>query len=138
MNTTRQRLLLLLGTASSALFVFLAIRRLAFGDITRALERAELFPWLPLAVTLYLCGHVVRGLRCKRLVSHEAALTLPTATNVVVLGYAVNNVLPARLGEFARAAMLSQRSGLPYVQSLAVTVLERILDGLVLVMLLVV
>ena len=137
MNTNRQRLFVLLGVASSALFVFLAIRRLAWSDILRALEQSVLFPWLPLAITLYLCGHLVRGLRCQRLVSREAALTLPTATNVVVLGYAVNNVLPARLGEFARAGMLAQRSGLPYVQCLAVTVLERILDGLVLVLLLV-
>jgi uncharacterized protein (TIRG00374 family) len=77
-------------------------------------------------------------MRCRLLVSHESTLALPTATNVVVLGYAVNNVLPARLGELARAAMLSQKTGLPYVQSLAVTGLERILDGLVLVLLLVV
>src|SRR5688572_6303458 len=99
MSSTRQRLFLLLGMASSVLFVFLAVRQLAWGDIARALEQSVLFPWLPLAVTLYLSGHVVRGLRCQRLVSREAQLTLPTATNVVVLGYAVNNVLPARLGE---------------------------------------
>jgi hypothetical protein len=70
------------------------------------------------------------------LVSREAMLTLPVATNVVVIGYAVNNLLPARLGEFARAGMLSERSGLPYAQSLTVTFLERVLDGLVLLLLL--
>jgi uncharacterized protein (TIRG00374 family) len=50
----------------------------------------------------------------------------------------VNNVLPARLGEFARAGMLAQTSGLPFVQSLTVTLLERVLDGLCLLLLLVV
>jgi glycosyltransferase 2 family protein len=133
-----ERLLVLVGIVSSAIFVALAVRRLALADIRDALGRAELWPWLPLAVLTYLTGHLVRGWRCGVLVSREASLTLPAATNVVVLGYAVNNVLPARLGEFARAAMLAQKSGLPYVQSLAVTLLERILDGLVLVLLLVV
>jgi len=138
MRTARQWLFALASVASSALFVALAVHRLAWQDVVGALERAHLWPWVPLAVVLYLVGHVVRGMRCRLLVSHESLLTLPTATNVVVLGYAMNNVLPARLGELARAAMLSQKSGLPYVQSLAVTGLERILDGLVLVLLLVV
>ena len=74
---------------------------------------------------------MVRGLRCKLLVSREANLSTVTATNVVVLGYAVNNITPARMGELARAAMLAQRSGLPFVQGLSVTLIERIMDGLV-------
>jgi glycosyltransferase 2 family protein len=133
-----RRLLILGGFASSAAFVVLAMRRLSFADVANGLERAVIWPWVPLAVLVYLAGHLVRGVRCGALVSREAALSLAQATNVVVLGYAVNNVLPLRLGEFARAAMLSQKSGLPYVQSLTVTVLERILDGLVLVFLLVI
>lgn len=138
MKRGRQRLVTLLGVLSSALFVALAVRKLSFSDVSGAFTGARLWPWVPIAILLYLAGHVIRGVRCKRLVSREAQLPLPTATNVVVLGYAVNNVLPARLGELARAAMLSQKSGLPYVQSLVVTGLERILDGLVLVMMLVV
>jgi glycosyltransferase 2 family protein len=93
-------------------------------------------PWLPLAVLSYITGHWVRGVRCRLLVSREAKLGLGTATNVVVLGYAVNNVLPARLGELARAGMLAQSSGLPFVQSLTVTLLERVMDGLCLLLLL--
>ena len=133
-----RRLVILAGFASSAIFVVLAMRRLSFQDVADGLQRAVIWPWLPLSVLVYLAGHLVRGVRCGALVSREAALTLGQATNVVVLGYAVNNVLPLRLGEFARAAMLSQKSGLPYVQSLTVTVLERVLDGLVLVFLLVI
>lgn len=122
---------LLAGVASSAAFMLLAIRRLELSDVSHAFARAELWPWLPLGVLCYLLGHVVRGVRCRRLASSEARLTRTTATNVVVLGYAVNNILPARLGEFARAAMLAERSGLPFAQGLSITFLERILDGLV-------
>jgi uncharacterized membrane protein YbhN (UPF0104 family) len=110
-------------------FVWLAFRKLALADVLAAFGSAEPWPWIPLAVLLYLAGHGVRGLRCRWLVSHDANLPITTATNVVVLGYAVNNVLPARLGEVARAGLLGERIGMPFVQSLTVTLLERILDG---------
>ncbi|MCA9646216.1 MAG: flippase-like domain-containing protein, partial [Myxococcales bacterium] len=94
----RRVVFVLAGLLSSAAFMLLAVRRLAFDDVTRALTHAELWPWLPLGVLSYLAGHAVRGIRCRRLASGEARLTRTTATNVVVLGYAVNNILPARLG----------------------------------------
>jgi len=114
----------------------LAASRLDSVSVLNVIKRVSLWPWLPLALLCYLLSHFARGMRCKVLVSSEAALSLAAATNVVVLGYAVNNLLPARLGEFARAGMLSDRTGLPYAQTLAVTVLERVLDGLALLFLL--
>jgi glycosyltransferase 2 family protein len=131
-SNARRRVFVLIGVLSSALFLALAVGRLDLRSVEKALAHAKLFPWLPLGVLSYLLGHCVRGVRCRLLVSREAKLGYGTATNVVVLGYAVNNILPARLGEFARAGMLAQTSGLPFVQSLTVTVLERIFDGLTL------
>lgn len=123
---------LCVGLASSAAFMALALSRLHWSGVRGALAHAAPWPWLPLAVLCYLAGHVVRGARCRTLVAPEARLTLSVATNVVVLGYAVNNILPARLGEVARAAMLAERTGLPLAHTLTITFLERLLDGLVL------
>ncbi len=103
-------------------------------DWTEALAKlraATWWPWLPLAVGTYLVGQIMRGVRCRLLVWQQARLSYATATNIVVVGYAVNNILPFRLGEFARAGMLAERTGLPYAQSLAITFLERVLDALV-------
>lgn len=119
----------LVGLAIGVGFVWLAFRKLEPRDILAALGAARIWPWVPLAMLSYLAGHAVRGIRCRWLVSHDANLPLATATNVVVLGYAVNNILPARMGEVARAALLGERIGMPFVQSLTVTLLERILDG---------
>lgn len=133
----RRSLALILGLVSSAVFVALAARHLELAKVRSALASAALWPWVPLASVVYLSGHWVRGMRTRLLVSRDARLTVPSATNVVVLGYAVNNVLPARLGELARAGMLSRLTGLPFMQSASVTLLERILDGLSLLFLLV-
>jgi uncharacterized protein (TIRG00374 family) len=125
------------GLGASAVFVYLAVRGLDLGAVRESFHHAELLPWVPLGVLSYLVGHVVRGMRCRLLVRREASLSLPTASNIVVVGYASNNVLPARLGELVRAGMLAERTGMPMVQSLAVTFIERVLDGLAILFLLV-
>jgi len=134
----RRRLLaVLLGLAVSAVFVYLAVRGLDLSAIEAAFARAELFPWLPLGVASYLCSHVVRGLRLRVLVRRHADLRPVAATQIVVIGCAANNVLPARLGELVRSGMLTERAAMPLAQSITVTFIERVLDGIILLFLLV-
>lgn len=128
-ESRRIHLITLVGIAVSVGFVWLAFGKLEFAGIAEAFRSAKLWPWIPLAMLSYIVGQGIRGLRLRRLVSHDADLPLGTATNIVVLGYAVNNILPARMGELARAALLRDRTGMPFAQSLTVTLLERILDG---------
>jgi uncharacterized membrane protein YbhN (UPF0104 family) len=126
----------LVGLAGSAVFVALALRHIDFGSVVAAWHDAKVLPWVPLAAAAYVAGHFVRGRRLRVLVHRETALSLLTASNVVVVGYASNNVLPARLGEFARAGMLAERTGVPLTQALTVTFIERLLDGIAILVLL--
>jgi len=119
-----------LGFLVSAVFLVIAVHRLDSRAIGRVLAGARLWPWLPAAIGAYLLGHGVRGLRCSWLLRGHAHLSLGTGANVVVVGYAVNNLLPARAGELARSAMVSERTGIPFAHSLTVIFIERILDGL--------
>lgn len=124
------------GLLASAVFIYFAVRNLDFGALADAWRHADLFPWVPIAVVSYLAGHFLRGQRCRLLVRRTASLNLMTASNIVVVGYASNNVVPARLGELVRAGMLAERTGMPVAQSLAVTFIERVLDGLAILFLL--
>ncbi|HEY0483611.1 MAG TPA: lysylphosphatidylglycerol synthase transmembrane domain-containing protein [Kofleriaceae bacterium] len=133
-----RRAVIAIGFAVSAGFVYLALRGLAFDKIGDAFRDSHLLPWLPLGIASYGASHVVRGVRCRLLVRRQAELALPTATNIVVAGYAANNLLPARLGEIVRAGLLADRARMPVAQALAVTFIERVLDGLTLLLLLVV
>jgi uncharacterized protein (TIRG00374 family) len=132
------RRLAAIGVLASGVFLWLALRKLDLGGVAQVLVEARPWPWIPLAILSYGVGHLLRGLRCRLLVSREANLPVETATGVVVFGYAVNNVLPARLGELARAALLRDRTGIPFAQTLTVTLLERLLDGWTLLLLFVV
>lgn len=53
-----------------------------------------------------------------------------------IIGFMANNVLPARLGEFVRAFTAQQLAGVPASSALATIVVERILDGLTLLLVL--
>ncbi len=132
-----KKIVVFVGLAASAVFTFLALRRLDFAALRFALSNTNLFPWVPLGILSYIAGHVVRGQRCRLLVRREAKLPLATASNIVVVGYASNNVFPARLGELVRAGMLAERTGIPIAQSLMITFIERVLDGLAIILLLV-
>jgi len=125
------------GLLASAVFIFLAVRHLDIKALEKVWQDARVLPWLPIGIASYLLGHLVRGVRCRLLVKREATIGLVTASNIVVVGYASNNVLPARLGELVRAGMLAERTGMPMVQSLAITFIERVLDGLAILLLLV-
>jgi glycosyltransferase 2 family protein len=125
------------GLAVSAVFVYLAIRGLDLDAVEAAFSSASLLPWLPLGIASYLCSHVVRGLRLRVLIRRHAELPPLAATHIVVIGCAANNVLPARLGELVRSGMLAERGAMPLAQSITVTFIERVLDGIVLLALLV-
>ena len=101
--------------------------------VAQAFACANYLPWVPLALLAYLLGMILRGARLAILVERDSVLGSIGATNIVAIGYAVNNLLPARLGELARAWVLAERTGLPYAQTLGLTFIERSMDGLAIV-----
>lgn len=104
-------------------------------SITEVWDRvAEADPWLLAgAVAVATFSFVLRALRWRVLLapSHPDSRFVPRF-GATCIGFAVNNLLPARLGEFARAYSLSRVEGLNIGASIASLVAERIFDGLVL------
>ena len=127
----------MVGAGVSAVFLWVAVRHIDLGSVRDTWRTAKPLPWIPLAMLAYVIGHFVRGARLRYLVRGEAGLPVTTATNVVVVGYASNNVLPARLGELVRAGMLAERTGIPLTQALTVTFIERLVDGVAILFLLI-
>jgi uncharacterized protein (TIRG00374 family) len=126
----RKQKLVILGFAISVLLLLVLGNKISWSQVYLAISQASWLPWLPLAVFVYLLGMLLRGARLKALIASEANVSLNTASNIVAIGYAVNNLIPARLGELARAGVLAERTGLPYPLTLMTTILERLLDGL--------
>ncbi len=126
----------LLGLAFSGVFLYLAARHLDIRTLRETWAAARPLPWVLIGVACYVAGHFVRGRRLRTLVRREATLPWLTATNIVVVGYASNNVFPARLGELVRAGVLVERTGMPFAEALAITFIERLMDGIAILLLL--
>lgn len=120
----------MVGLLVSAVFLFLSLRRIDLNGLWQTLLTSHWWPWYVLAPAVYFVGLLVRGMRCRAILAPHCDLAVSTSSNIVVIGYAANNVLPARLGEVVRAYVLSRKADLTVSLSLAVTFLERIFDGL--------
>ena len=90
--------------------------------------------WLIPAVIVYFLAFTLRAWRWQSLLVHLGGVTLGRSYFVATIGYAANNVLPLRLGEFVRAYLLRRNPGLDMTASLATIAVERILDGLTLLL----
>ena len=73
-------------------------------------------------------GVWLRAARWRLLMSPFAAVPTQRLFRVILIGFAVNNVLPLRLGELVRTFLLRQSHGVPIASSLATVLIERLLD----------
>ncbi|MFO7588227.1 MAG: lysylphosphatidylglycerol synthase transmembrane domain-containing protein [Gemmatimonadota bacterium] len=112
------------------------LRDVSPAEIASELREARV-DWLLLAVALATFSFVLRAWRWRVLLepSHPGT-ELGTRFGAVCIGFAVNNLLPARLGEFTRAYVFARSAEVPLSASIASLVVERILDGVVLAILL--
>lgn len=124
------RWVIIVSFGLSAVFAYLAVAKIDWHETVTVMKGTIWFPFIIISILSYLAGHIVRGLRLKVLVGPDSKLSVYTASNIVVSGYAVNNILPLRLGEFVRTGFLSERTGLSYARSLGITFLERLWDGI--------
>ncbi|MBV9597444.1 MAG: flippase-like domain-containing protein [Chloroflexi bacterium] len=89
------------------------------------------------AIALYFAGVLLRSVRWGMLLP-EYGLRLWTLFCALIVGFTVNNLLPFRMGEVARAYLLARWGQVPYGATVASLVVERVLDGLSLALLLLV
>src|SRR5437660_5731805 len=106
------------------------------GELTAALGSADWRLIVP-AIGLYFIGVWLRSARW-RLLLPEHSIKTSTLFRALVVGFTVNNLLPLRMGEIARAYLLSRWCRVQYGATIASLVVERVLDGLSLAVLLLV
>ena len=114
----------------SALAIWLVVRQLDFravGDAFRQLSVGT----ITLIVLCFSVGALLRGLTCWILLGGK--LSYSNVFWGMNLGYLLNTIMPLRLGEFGRAAFLTERGEhkVSYMEVFASIVGERLLDLLV-------
>ncbi|HOH92993.1 MAG TPA: lysylphosphatidylglycerol synthase transmembrane domain-containing protein [Anaerolineaceae bacterium] len=118
-----------LGVLISAVFLFLAFRKVDFAMVWFHLKSAK-WVWVVLGLVLYFLGVIVRAWRWKILLNPLKSISVKKLFPVVCVGYMGNNIYPARAGEFLRAFILKQKDDVSFSGSLASIVVERLFDGI--------
>jgi glycosyltransferase 2 family protein len=125
------------GILTSGVFLWLAVRRVDFGDVGRAFADAR-YGFLIPSIAANLAGLWIRSFRWGVLLRPIKRVRMRDLWRSTVVGFMGNNLLPARIGEFIRALVLSRKTGIRASASFATIVLERVFDGVTVLLFLVV
>jgi len=129
----RRRIIGLLGFLLTLIFGGLALYKIELREVGSALLEANYLFVAP-ALLVTFCGYLLRAARWRVILLPSKEVSAERLFPLLIIGFAVNNLLPARIGEFARAYLLGEKEGISKSLSLATVVVERILDGLTLVL----
>lgn len=119
-----------LGLLISALFLYLVLRKIDYTTLWQVLKAANYW-WLIPGVAVYFIGLWARSWRWHYLLRPLKSISTRTMFPIVTMGYAGNNIFPARAGEVVRAVILKRKEGVPISASLATIIVERVFDGIV-------
>ena len=126
----------LLGIGLSLALLYYAFRGVDLGEVAARAREAD--PWLLLLAALAATAvFPLRALRWRPLLRpvHPGSRFQPRFA-ATCIGFMANNLLPARVGEFARAYALSRLEPVRASASFGSLVVERIFDGITVVTLL--
>lgn len=133
-TTILKRVLLgVTGLGFGAVFLWLALRNIDARELRAVAARVH-YPWLVAAVCLYLIGMVLRTLRWGTLLRATASVKWRHAGEAMMTGFAANYLLPGRIGELFRAEYARRLFQLSRFTALGTIVVERVCDGVVLVL----
>ncbi len=128
----------LVGIGVTVLLLWWAVRDVRFADVWAQIRQGDMVLLL-VAVAVATAGFLIRALRWKVLLAPVRPDTrLASRFAAVNIGFMANNILPARVGEFARAFALSRLEPVTASAAFGSLVVERVLDGIVLLLLLVI
>jgi uncharacterized membrane protein YbhN (UPF0104 family) len=125
------RVQLAVGIVFSLVFLLLALRGVSLHDLWTAI-RSFNWLWAVPFVGLTLFSMWLRAWRWRYFLLPTADLSTRRLFGPMMAGFAINGLLPARLGEFARAYVLGRKESLPFPRLFGTIVVERIFDTLVL------
>ena len=123
-----------LGVGVSGVFLLFLALTIDLNDLFGALKEANYLFVAP-AIVVYFSGVYFRAARWRYILSPLRSIATTRLYPVVIIGYAANNVLPARAGELVRAYYMAQREQFSGSTALATIGVERIYDGMTLFLL---
>lgn len=124
-----------LGFLVTVVFLALVVSRVNVDEVGDAFRHAD-YRYVVPAVLCTVASYLLRTQRWRIILSPVQRTPWNVAFPVLMIGFMANNVLPVRMGELVRAHVLGRRALLSRSFSLATIVVERVCDGVMLVLIL--
>lgn len=127
----RRRVRLVLAVAFGLVLLTVTLARVDLGSVVTVLAGAAV-PGLAVAVVIVLVDLAIRGVRWQILlrgVPPAGRGSFRLAVAYLAIGYLANYLLPARLGDLARAYLAGTAFRLPRLSTLGTIMVERVADG---------
>ncbi len=120
------------GFLIGCLLLYFALRNIEFSRLAAIYSKVDVVYLVPFIVLIPL-ELVFRAARWRLLLlPSNPAVRVTDAFKLEAAGLALNNILPLRLGELARAAFAARLFQIPLITVLATILVERLLDVIVL------
>jgi glycosyltransferase 2 family protein len=123
---------IIVGLACTFFFLALTFYHVPKDAVAASLANADPI-WIGAAMLVYGADLALRVWRWKIILRPLAEVPYPAMARALLVGYGLNAILPARLGELFRAEFLKTSFGLDRVRALTSIVIERLFDGLMVV-----
>lgn len=123
-NTT---ISLFLGTAISVAALYFAFRNIPLDDLSDYLSSIN-YLWIIPAVAVSFSSFIFRTLRWQSILEPVRKIGFASAFHPLMTGFMLNCILPGRIGEAARPAILLKNEKIPFSTGIATVAVERIFD----------
>lgn len=122
---------IIVAWAITVIALYYAFHSVDWNELLAHLKTADK-TYIILAILLTCSSYLFRARRWQFLFPEKPSISYIDSARVLILGFFMNNILPARAGEIVRAHMGSKATGLTRTLVLATVASERLLDGLAL------
>jgi glycosyltransferase 2 family protein len=127
---------LAIGGATSALALYLSLRNVPLAELGAYFRQVD-YLWMGPAVIVSLASFILRVWRWQVILGSSPPISFWNAYHPLMIGFMINCILPGRVGEMARPAILKKKNAVPFSTGLATVAAERAFDIIILIVALV-
>ncbi|MBM3333214.1 flippase-like domain-containing protein [Candidatus Sumerlaeota bacterium] len=125
----KNRIQLLVGLLITAVCLYLVFRNIEWKELWAVLARIRYWWAIPCCLVTFLSFYF-RAIRWTYLLEPIVGITPRKLFPTLMIGFALNSILPARAGEFARTYLIARDYKVKFSSVFATLVVERIVDGI--------
>ncbi|MEW6558098.1 MAG: lysylphosphatidylglycerol synthase transmembrane domain-containing protein [Elusimicrobiota bacterium] len=123
------------GILVSIIFLYPVLRNINFQNLFGIISNGQ-YIWILPCIVIYTLAFGFRAIRWTYLFRPVKKFTATQLFSSLIMGFAANNIFPIRIGEIVRAYIVGKKYDVSKGASLATIILERIMDGVAVLILL--